>query len=143
MAGYRVWRLIGIGLFGALMSSALPAASVAATNPFPLNLTCYGEVDIHQVGGHPAPEQAYHGYVEVRLSDSDARIQLPQGFRPNTGDDGWYKIKYLKTSDEDIIGNAIISFIDKPFFRVDRVSGRIDVSGLGATFSGECRKARR
>ncbi len=145
MAGYRLWRLIGICLFGALvsgafLSSVLPSAASAAPHLPSLSLTCYGEVEIHQAGNHATPGQAYHGYVEVRLSDDDARIQLPQGFRPNAGDSGWYKIKYLKASDEDIIGNAIISFIDKPFFRVDRVSRRIDVTGLGGTFSGECRE---
>ena len=143
MAGYRLWRLIGICFFSAFISNALPTMASAASHIPSLSLTCYGEVTIHQATKHTASEQAYHGYVEVRLSDSDARIQLPQGFRSNPGDNGWYKVKYLKASDEDIIGNAIISFIDKPFFRVDRMSGRIDVTGLGGTFSGECREAGR
>ena len=147
MAGYTLWRLIGLCLFGAFVSNALPAQALAASpaspDLAPLNLTCYGEVAIRQAGKPADPAQAYHGHVEVRLSGSDARIQLPQGFRPNAGDDGWYKVKYLKASDGDIIGNAIISFIDKPFFRVDRISGRIDVSGLGGTFSGECRETGR
>ena len=152
MAVLAPFRLIGrrltLGLFMpllaiallviALLASALPAHALLPTQP--LSLTCYGEVDLHQVIGYTAPAQTYKSYVEVRLSDSEARIQLPQGFRPNANDNGWYKIKYLKATDGDIIGNAIISFIDKPFFRVDRVSGHIDVSGLGATFSGECRK---
>lgn len=137
MAGYTLWRLIGICLFGVLLSNAAPAAALAVPNPASVSLTCYGEASIRQPG---KPQKAYKSYVEVRLSGDDARIQLPQGFRPNPGDNGWYKIKYLKASDADIIGNAIVSFIDKPFFRVDRISGRIDVSGLGGTFAGECRR---
>ncbi len=137
MAGYTLWRLICFSLFSAFVLGALPAQAASVG---PLSLTCYGQVDMRQPG---KPAQAYHGYVEVRLSDKDARIQLPQGFRPNAGDNGWYKIKYLKASDGDIIGNAIVSFIDKPFFRVDRMSGRIDVSGLGGTFAGECRQTGR
>ena len=143
MAGYRVWRRIGLWLFGAFATIALPAEALAAADPFPLSLTCYGEVDVHKVGNQPAPQVADHGYVEVRLSRGDTRIQLPQGFRSKPDDNGWYKIKYLKTSDEDIIGNAIISFIDKPFFRIERLSGRIDVTGLGATFTGDCRETGR
>ena len=142
MAGYTLWRLIVLCLFGALVTNASPAVALAA-GVAPLNLTCYGEVDIRQAGKPVVRGQAYHGYVEVRLSGDDARIQLPQGLRPNADDTGWYRIKYLKASEGDIIGNAIVSFIDKPFFRVDRVSGRIDVSGLGGTFSGECRQTGR
>lgn len=142
MAGYGLWRLIGVCLFGLFVSNALPTG-VQAASAAPLSLTCYGEAMIRQPGKPGATQQAYDGYVEVRLSGDDARIQLPQGFRSGASDNGWYKIKYLKASDGDIIGNAIISFIDKPFFRVDRVSGRIDVSGLGGTFAGECRKTER
>ena len=141
MAGLAPSRWIGLGLFGMLLANAVPAQALLPTQP--LSLTCYGEAVIRQAGQFGAPQKAYHGYVEVRLSANDARIQLPQGFRPNPGDNGWYKIKYLKASDGDIIGNAIVSFIDKPFFRVDRISGRIDVSGLSGTFAGECRKADR
>lgn len=137
MAVFAPLRLIGLGLLGALLLGPMPAQALLPAQP--LSLTCYGEAVIRQPG-KPATQSAYHGYVEVRLTGSDARIQLPQGFRPNPGDNGWYKIKYLKASDADIIGNAIVSFIDKPFFRVDRVSGRIDVSGLGGTFAGECRR---
>jgi hypothetical protein len=136
MAGYTLWRLIGLCLFGAFISNVLP---VQTANAATLNLTCYGEANIRHPG-NPAANRTDHDYVEVRLSGDDARIRLPQGFRPSTSDNGWYKIKYLKASEGDIIGNAIISFIDKPFFRVERLSGRIDVSGLGGTFSGECRK---
>lgn len=147
MAGYIPSQLIGLCLVGVLASNALPGEAQAPARAR-LSLTCYGEVVIRQA----AREQAFnaaaagapsHAHVLLRLSGGDDRIQLPQGFRPNAHDDGWYKIKYLRASDGEIIGNAIISFIDKPFFRVDRVSGRIDVSGLSGTFSGECRNADR
>ncbi len=145
MAGYTVWRLIGAGLVGALLMTVSPMAAMAApqTGPAPLSLTCYGEVEVRQAGKPAAPKAVYHDHVEVRLSGNEARIRLPQGFRPGAGDDGWYKVKYLKASDAAIIGNAIVSYIDKPFFRVDRISGRIDISGLSGNFAGECRAADR
>ncbi len=93
MAGYRVWRRIGLWLIGAFAIGALPAKALAAANPFPLSLTCYGEVDVHRIGNQPVSEDAYQGYVEVRLSESDTRIQLPRGFRPKADDTGWYRIK--------------------------------------------------
>jgi hypothetical protein len=144
MAGRIPSQLIGLCLAGSLASTIPPAKALAAQTS--LSLTCYGEVEIRQAGKATAAGAAappYHAHVLLRLSGGDARIQLPQGFRPNAHDDGWYRIKYLKASDGEIIGNAIISFIDKPFFRVDRISGRMDVSGLGGTFSGECRQADR
>jgi len=147
MPGSFPSHLIGLSLAGALVATAAPAVALIPAQA-PLNLTCYGEVSIRQTGRSftfdaATPARPSYAHILLRLTAGDARIQLPQGFRPNAHDDGWYKIKYLKTSDADIIGNAIVSFIDKPFFRVDRVSGRIDVSGLSGSFSGECRKADR
>ena len=137
MAGYTLWRLIGFCLVSALV---LPASALAAPAPVPASLTCYGEVAVREAG---KAKTVYNDHVEVRLSGGEARIQLPQGFRPNPGDSGWYKVKYLKASDADIIGNAIVSYIDKPFFRVDRLSGRIDISGLSGSFAGECHAINR
>ena len=143
MAGHTLWKWIALCICSILISSALPqGVAHSASQTAPQSFTCYGKVDIRQAGSAAAPHSTYHGHVEVRLFDGNDRIQLPQGFRPaeNPRDDGWYKVKNLKASDDDIIGNAIISFIDKPFFRVDLLSGRIDVTGLGGTFVGECRK---
>jgi len=146
MPGSIPSQLIGLTVAGVLATAAPALALIPAQGP--LNLTCYGEVAVRQAGKSfsfdaAMPGKPSYGHILLRLTAGDARIQLPQGFRPSAHDDGWYKIKYLKASDADIIGNAIVSFIDKPFFRVDRVSGRIDVSGLSGTFSGECRKADR
>ena len=145
MSGYSLRRRIGICLAGALLlfpsfATAGPTPRATADLP-PLALTCYGEVAVRQADRPAAPKTIYNDHVRLRLSGGEARIQLPLGFRSNAGDNGWYRIKYLKASDADIIGNAIVSFIDKPFFRVDRLSGRIDVSGLSGSFVGECRKA--
>jgi len=147
MSGYSVFRPVGLALLGAALLNASSAVALTSSKTSsglaPLHLTCYGEVEVRQIGKPGAPKTAYDGHVEVRLSGGEARIQLPQGFRPRASDNGWYKVKYLKASDADIIGNAIVSFIDKPFFRVDRINGRIDVSGLSGSFVGECRKADR
>lgn len=156
MARYTHLNWVGLCLLGVFSSAALLSPVLISSDAraeiltplaahAPLSLTCYGEGEIRQAGAASTPETRktrYHGYVELRLFDGNDRIQLPQGFRStaNSHDDGWYKVKNLKASDDDIIGNAIISFIDKPFFRAELFSGRIDISGLSGTFAGECRK---
>ncbi len=143
-------------------ATAAPVSSVAIENPAPVvsanatlaelvnlprtsssfapvSLMCDGDVTLRQAENHMAEMAPHRGLVEVRLSDGDAEIHLPNGFNPNAQDGGWYKLKNFEATSDDVNGNAVISFLDKPFFRIDRISGRIDVSGLGGTFSGECR----
>ncbi len=142
--------LLGVLLAGAFISNegnaqTAPHSLAPMGSKAPLSLTCYGDGEIRQVGGSGTTDTrkpTYHGHVELRLFDGNDRIQLPPGFRPGTNprDDGWYKVKNLKMSEDDVIGNAAVSFIDKPFFRVALVSGRLDISGLMGTFVGECRR---
>jgi len=56
------------------------------------------------------------------------------------GADGWFKIKNLKFSDREITGQAAINFINTPSFRIDRITGEIEISGKSGNFAGQCRK---
>ena len=105
----------------------------------PVNLVCEGDAVLRQAGNHMAEAAPSHASIEVQLSDGNARIHLPDGFDPNSAAGGWYKVKYFATSADDVNGNAVISFVDKPFFSIDRVSGQMDVRGLGGSFSGQCK----
>ncbi len=142
---------MGALVAGAFISNSAPAQMATRNlapmgSQAPLYLSCYGDGEIRQSAGGGTTDTrkpTYHGRVELRLFDGNDRIQLPQAFRPpgNPHDDGWYKVKNLKISEDDVIGNGSVSFIDKPFFRVELFSGRIDINGISGDFVGECRKA--
>ena len=107
----------------------------------PVNLVCVGEEVLRDSGNHMAEAAPGRTSIEVRLADGGARVHLPDGFDPNSPAGKWYDVKYFATTAASVNGNAVISFIDKPFFSINRVSGQMDVRGLGGTFSGECRNA--
>jgi hypothetical protein len=92
MPGSIPSQLIGLSLAGALIATAAPAVALIPAQG-PLNLTCYGEVAIRQAGktfsfDAGTPGKPSYGHIVLRLTAGDARIQLPQGFRPNAKDDG-------------------------------------------------------
>lgn len=78
--------------------------------------------------------------VSVRLDDADPRIRLPRSMLPPArgGKDGWFKIKNLKITDQDITGSAAVNFINNPKFRLDRITGSISISGKAGDYSGRC-----
>jgi hypothetical protein len=107
----------------------------------PVSLVCVGDEVLRDSGNHMAEAAPARTSIEVRLADGGARVHLPDGFDPNSPAGKWYDVKYFSTTAESVNGNAVISFVDKPFFSIDRVNGQMDVRGLGGTFSGECRNA--
>ncbi len=111
------------------------------TGSAPVSLVCVGDEVLRDPGNHMAEAAPAHASIQVRLADGGARIHLPDGFDPNSPAGKWYDVKYFTTTADSVNGNAVISFVDKPFFSIDRVSGQMDVRGLGGTFSGECRNA--
>ena len=105
----------------------------------PVSLVCDGDVVLRDAGNHMAEAAPSHASIEVQLSNGNARVHLSNGFDPNSSASSWYEVKYFVASAEDVNGNAVISFIDKPFFSINRVNGQMNVRGLGGTFSGQCR----
>jgi len=71
------------------------------------------------------------------------RVKLPGVMLPpiHSGDDhGWRSLDELQLGDMEITGRFEINLFNKPSISINRVTGHIDVRGLGRTgFSGECR----
>jgi hypothetical protein len=79
------------------------------------------------------------GTVNFRLSDGIAEINVPAQFLPTLhgGKAGWFKVKELSLTDDEIIGKVSLNFLNSSRFRIDRRSGMITTSG---GFTGECSK---
>jgi hypothetical protein len=86
----------------------------------------------------------FNGKVEVRLLSGKGQMKLPAAMLPlaNRADDqGWLNLKNVKVTEKNITGAIDENFVSAPKFRIDRVGGTLDISGLLATFSGSCQKS--
>lgn len=106
----------------ALASVPVETASVAAVDSY--GGTAYGSGVRREV----APLEASVGF---RLADGKALIHIPAWLANdiNKGDAGWFKVKGLVISETVIAGKAAIGFLNRPSFRIDRMTGEMTTSG--------------
>lgn len=142
--------------FGLVLSLAMPGVACAA----PLHLVCEGQgtanrvmstsVEAYNNSGDAAWAEAssirpvpFEDAVHVEIAEgAPSRIRLPRAMLPalRGGKDGWFEIGSLKMSAEAISGVAQVSIVNSPRVRIDRLSGRISISGKSGSYSGECQK---
>lgn len=56
------------------------------------------------------------------------------------GEDGWFKIKNLEVSDNEIAGSVAVNFINNPKLIIDRRTGLLRLSGKSGDYVGECQR---
>ena len=82
----------------------------------------------------------FEDQVNIDIAGGVGRIRIPRTMLPpiHGGDDGWFELKKLKMTDQEITASAEINFISSPKIRIDRTTGRVLIDGKAGTFSGEC-----
>ncbi len=83
----------------------------------------------------------FEDQVDVEIDGSTGRIRLPRVMLPpmHGGANGWFELKVVSITDRTIDGSAKVNFINLPKVHVDRMTGRISISGSSGSFGGECR----
>lgn len=79
--------------------------------------------------------------VNIDLPDGAVgRIRMPRAMLPpiRGGKGGWFEIKSIKRTDREITGTVQVSLVNSPKLRLDRMTGRISISGKSGDYSGEC-----
>ncbi len=82
------------------------------------------------------------GLVEIKTGE--ARMRVPDPMVPvlmSGGTEGWYPIEELSTGDSKITGVVHINMLSQPKFRIDRMTGKLSLSGGAGDFSGDCSAA--
>jgi hypothetical protein len=54
------------------------------------------------------------------------------------GTEGWYPIEDLNIGDSEITGVVHINMLSQPKLRIDRMTGKLSLSGGFGDFSGDC-----
>jgi hypothetical protein len=84
----------------------------------------------------------FSGNGTVEISAGTGRMRIPDPMIPvlMSGDtDGWYPIEDLFSNDREITGVVRINMLNQPKMRIDRMTGKLSVSGGLSDFSADCR----
>lgn len=78
--------------------------------------------------------------VNLWIEGGEGRVRMPRTMLPpiRGGDDGWFKIKDLKITDNEITGSVAVNVINNPKMIIDRRTGLIRLSGKAGDYIGEC-----
>lgn len=83
----------------------------------------------------------YEDEAEVEITGDKGRIRVPVGVKPGVrsgGNDGWWDLKNLRITPNEIKAKVSLNFINKPTIRIDRRTGNIAIRGRTGTFNGYC-----
>ena len=86
----------------------------------------------------------FTGSGTVEISSGTGRMRIPEPMIPAlmSGDsNGWYPIENLFVGEREITGVVHINFLSQPKLRIDRLTGKLTLSGGAGDFSGDCSAA--
>lgn len=141
--------LLAFGQQGVAPPSAAPT-DVGTVQP--LALTCAGggaatKASVGMIGGTgwsanvvTHHDRGFSDQVDVRLFSGDDRIRMPRTMLPRIhgGADGWFKLKNVVADARAIHGSVAVGLLNNPKLYIDRVTGRISISGKSGDYSGDC-----
>lgn len=91
------------------------------------------------VGNRSVP---FADQVNLWIDGADGRLRMPRTMLPAVrgGEDGWFKIKDIEVTDDEIRGSVAVNFINNPKLTIDRRTGVISISGKAGDYIGECER---
>jgi hypothetical protein len=152
---FPVAMVIGIGFLGSL---SLPGSVMASGESLEISLICDGSGEVSDTEtsynsnydrkdhdtktstSQTIVKRPFSGTAQVDISGSLARVKLPKAMLPpiSAGDDGWFTVRDLQVSDQEIAGKIHINFLNKPKVEIDRRSGVISIASGLNSFEGRC-----
>jgi hypothetical protein len=117
--------------------------SLAATQSTTVNQIDLKHKDQNQLGiVQTQTRRPFSGNGTVEISSGTGRMRIPDPMIPAlmSGDTGgWYPIEDLFTNDREITGIVRINMLNKPKMRIDRMTGKLSMSGGLSDFAADCR----
>lgn len=97
----------------------------------------YGSANI--VGNRVVP---FDDQVNLWVENGDGRIRMPRAMLPvvRGGENGWFKLKSVEITENEITASVAVNVINNPKLRIDRLTGAISISGKAGDYSGRCAK---
>lgn len=140
-----------------MISMLALALAAQAGEPLNLHLVCSGagsqekptssSAYAHDNWGNSATVTAngsrtvgFDDQVRIDIEGAGGRIRIPQTMLPpiRGGKDGWFELRNVEATADDIRAVATINFLNKVKLRVDRVTGTASFTVKNGQFSGRC-----
>lgn len=153
-------KLAQLAVYVALLCPTIAKAqdaSAATSAPAQFNLVCIGAGSANRVtsgtvnawnsngdyasanviGNRSVP---FDDQVNISIDGHEGRIRMPRAMLPpiRGGENGWFKIKSIAISENEITGSVAVNFMNNPKLRIDRITGAISLSGKAGDYSGRC-----
>jgi len=80
--------------------------------------------------------------LDIDIQAGAGKARVPRRFLPalHGGDGGWFEVRDLNVTPDEITGKIAINFNQHPNLRIDRRSGAVALDGKVGAFAGQCEK---
>jgi len=84
----------------------------------------------------------FEDQLQLWIEGDTGKARMPRAMLPpiRGGDNGWFDIKDIKVSDNEITGTITVNFMNKPKLVLDRLTGTASLAGKAGQFNGQCQK---
>lgn len=87
-------------------------------------------------------EVGFEDQLQLWIEGDQGKARMPRTMLPpvHGGDGGWFMIKDIRVSDNEITGTVEVNFMNHPKLVIDRLAGTVSLAGKAGQFNGRCRK---
>lgn len=84
----------------------------------------------------------FEDQLQLWVEGDQGKARLPRAMLPplHGGDGGWFEIKDIRVSENEITGSVAINVINHPKLVLDRLTGTVSLNGRAGQFNGRCSK---
>jgi len=84
----------------------------------------------------------FEDQLQLWIDGDQGKARLPRAMLPKLhgGDGGWFEIKDIRISDNEITGSVAVNVMNHPKLVLDRLAGSVSLSGKSGQFNGRCSK---
>lgn len=135
-----------------------PSPQIIGPGPNPaaeLNLACIGAGSATRnnsgtlfgggesvFGSFGKRDVGFEDQVNLWVDGEAGSLRMPRSMLPNIrgGRDGWFELRNVEYTDQEITATITVSILNKPKLRIDRYTGAISISGKSGDYAGRCEK---
>lgn len=84
----------------------------------------------------------FEDQLQLWIEGGEGKARLPRVMLPplHGGEGGWFALKDIRITDNEITGTVTVNVVNHPKLILDRLVGSVSLSGKAGQFNGRCRK---
>jgi hypothetical protein len=84
----------------------------------------------------------FEDQLQLWIEGDAGKARMPRAMLPaiRGGENGWFDVKDIKVTDNEITGTVTVNFMNKPKLVLDRLTGTVSLAGKAGQFNGQCQK---